>query len=206
MNLSVRGDFDPVFDAQKIFRLILDCMARPGKINYLLGIHVFAEKEDNSFYLIARTLLDNEIYFVCLDDETDSLTREISLSTGAIQAVVEQADFIFCDGRKEQADLYLAKPGTPDSPDQGATVIMYVDGLLIEKPDVGEGYATIGLSGPGIDGKKEIWIAGIHHDNLHWLALQNRDYPLGTDTILVDLEGGIMCIPRSSSVTWEVNR
>ncbi|HZD60043.1 MAG TPA: phosphonate C-P lyase system protein PhnH [Anaerolineae bacterium] len=205
MILPVKEAFDPVFDAQQVFRLLLDCMARPGKINYLPDIKIFVGKGTSFLYLIARTLLDTEVSFAFIDTAKTGLDKEIMRCTGSRLVDVERADFILCDGRIRQSDLYLANIGTLEFPDRAATVVMKVSQLLEQRPQVPWELFKVDLTGPGIDGSKSIWLDGIHKDNLDWLSLQNQNYPLGVDTVLVDIEGRVACMPRRSELKWEVD-
>lgn len=203
MGLTLKDSFNTVFDSQRIFRIILDSMARPGKINCLPQIHLL-DGEYNFPFLIARTLLDSEVGFACLDKE-ETLGQRIRDATGARPVDVSSAEFVFCDGRKRQEDLYRTNPGTLLFPDKGATVVMTVGRLGLQRPEEGvEDLKEVELEGPGICGKKKVWISGIHEYNLKWLLLQNKEYPKGVDAILLDLDGRILCLPRSTKITRRV--
>jgi len=204
MILQVWEDYNQVFYNQKIFRLLLDCMARPGKINLLPQPQPPGDRDYSFLLHIAGALLDNEVSFACLNGEETGFAAEIVRSTGARPVKVEQADFIFCDGREKQAGLFLANPGTLQFPDTGATVIMTINQLSDKEFAGCPEFTRVELTGPGVNGKRQVWLAGIHQDNLKWLALQNREYPLGADAVLVDREGRIACVPRSGKLTGEV--
>lgn len=203
MSLTLKDNFNTVFDSQRIFRIILDSMARPGKINCLPQIHLL-DGEYNFPFLIAKTLLDSEVGFACLDKE-ETLGQRIRDATGARLVDVSSAEFVFCDGRKRQEDLYRTNPGTLLFPDKGATVVMTVGRLGLQRlEEDGEELKEVELEGPGICGKTWVCISGMHEYNLGWLLLQNKEYPKGVDAILLDLDGKILCLPRSIKITRRV--
>lgn len=110
MSIHPIYSFDDVHDTQKIFRIMLDSMARPGKINVLPSIYLL-RKDENFLYLIAKTLLDIEVTF-CFLPQNNFLEYQIKQDTGSSTAPIDKADYIFCDGRKENKNLYLAKQGS----------------------------------------------------------------------------------------------
>jgi alpha-D-ribose 1-methylphosphonate 5-triphosphate synthase subunit PhnH len=205
MILPVKEAFDLAYDTQRVFRLLLDSMARPGKINYLPDIKLLIGKENSFPYLIARTLLDTEVTFTCLDINDEPNAKDIFRCTGARSVDVEHADFIFCDGRRAQGELALAHPGTTDLSETGTTVVMVIDHLYGQPPGSYGELIRLELSGPGVNGATQLWLSGMHRDNIGGPTPRSHDYHLGTDTtILVDLEGKIACLPRSSRPAWDV--
>ncbi|HPX70993.1 MAG TPA: phosphonate C-P lyase system protein PhnH, partial [Bacillota bacterium] len=65
--LLKKHSFDRVFDAQAVFRLVLDCMANPLR---KVSISAYEEKllgEYTGFLALAMVLLDNEVGFFADD-------------------------------------------------------------------------------------------------------------------------------------------
>ena len=179
-------DFDEVFDAQKMFRLILDTMANPTRT---MSIRTYSDKlfgNHPSFLALAMTLLDNEVSFNACDNE--ELADEIvSLTLSRIEPV-ENADFIFVPGFSKLSDaIENAKGGTLRDPHKSATVILRAD----TKRD-----RTIRLCGPGIKGYLEFEAPKAVLDALKLRDNRFDEYPCGIDLIFVSDSGGLFAIPR----------
>ncbi len=196
---------DPVYDTQVVSRLLLDCMARPGKINYLPDVKLYIGKEYSFSFPIARTLLDCNVSFTYLGSAKKDFSDEIIRCTGSRLAHSQQADFIFCDAKEQQPELALARSGILEFPNLGATVVMMVSHLFDELPQSSRDLTRVEFAGPDMQIKADIWLAGIHSDNLKWLSQQNQTHSLGKDVILVDREGRVACVPKSSQPVWEVD-
>ncbi|MCL5423135.1 MAG: phosphonate C-P lyase system protein PhnH, partial [Nitrospirae bacterium] len=91
-------------------------------------------------------------------------------------------------------------------PDTGATVIYSINSLSLIPPIPPfvkggmRGNLRITLKGPGINGEITPFIGGIKKDEFHYLKEINSEYPLGVDSIFIDAENRIMCIPRSTKI------
>lgn len=204
MILSLKEVFDPALDNQRVFRLVLDCMARPGKVNYLPDIGFYVGKEYSFLSLIAKAFMDIEVSFTYLGLAKRNFIQEITRCTGAKVVDVQNADFIFCDGRERQNDLCYANRRTLECPDSGPTVIMGINHLFDQKPWGRRNLARVELVSPSDNDSRQIWIAGVHYDNLDWLLQQNQIHPFGMDIILVDMEGKVTCVPRNTNPKWEL--
>lgn len=108
---------------------------------------------------------------------------------GAPAAGPGAAAFVLADGRR-QPDGLAPSRGTLLAPEQGAT-------LVLDCQAVGEGPA-VRLSGPGVDGLRELRLLGLDPrwwtTRAAWCA-----FPLGVDLILCDARR-VACIPRSTAV------
>jgi alpha-D-ribose 1-methylphosphonate 5-triphosphate synthase subunit PhnH len=196
--------FDPVFDSQKIFRCILDSMARPGKINLLPATGLCPPGEWCSHVAaVAFTLLDREVTFCVLGKEAQKMESYLVLNTGSRPVKVEEADFIIVPGKDLIPRLSLAKRGNLEYPDGGATVIVTVDEILSDPEHRYQGLAVT-LSGPGIPDHCRLLIRGLHLSYLEHFNNLNREYPLGVDWIMVAEDGRIACLPRTTTVNQEV--
>ena len=87
----------------------------------------------------------------------------------------------------------VARRGTLEYPDSGATVIYLVDKL-------GETGGEADMHGPGINGTIRPLISGLDQAELGLLRKTNAEFPLGLDALFLDTDGRIMCIPRSTRI------
>ncbi|HIJ95901.1 MAG TPA: phosphonate C-P lyase system protein PhnH [Desulfuromonadales bacterium] len=169
------------------FRAILQAMSRPGTIQQLPA------GGDGPLQTLLSTLLDQEVSLAGIDPAAADLAAEVARRTGSRITALEQADFLLAIGDSAAGSLTVLKRGSSDYPETGATVIFLVDGINPE----GGAYS---LSGPGI--KDEVYpeFSGISDKVLPLLAEVNRDFPLGIDAMILDRQGQLTCIPRSTKI------
>ena len=174
------------------YRILLQAMSRPGRVFRL-------QREERRadffpFLAIARCLLDQEVSFCTV--EGDAMDSAIIGVTGARAASLQEADFIFTLGASGGAILQ-AKRGTPESPEQGATVICCVKEKRVDPLE----RLSVCLAGPGIPAREGIVPEmGIALEDMRALQAANADYPMGVDTVFVRKDGRMMCIPRSCRI------
>jgi len=191
--------FDPVFDSQRVFRRVLSCMARPGRVDFLVPEELNSAP-DRAMVMVALTLLDEEITFAALGEGKDRLARCCRLIAGSRMVPPEQADFVFVSGAEARPEITGLRRGSLLFPDQGATVVCHVEML---RPETHEGEVRLRLRGPGVQGEVSLGVAGLARENLASLREVNAEFPLGVDIILVSDGGQVACIPRSVRVDWE---
>lgn len=195
----IEAQFDKVFDTQQIYRLTLDAMARPGKVNSLPALRLKPPDGLNwGAAAIALTLFDSEAGF-CSLSAGQAAGNYLTLNTGAALRPVATAEFVIAGGEQPLPELGEASCGTLLSPELGATLLIMVKQL---SPTGGE--IKLQLAGPGIKGSSLLFISGLAPENLATVAQLNREFPLGVDVIYIDDAGHIACVPRSSSLQWEV--
>lgn len=190
--------YDNVFDAQEHYRLLLDCMARPGEVRTLtapvvhppVGIHASAA-------LVGFALLNADASFYAAGPGGEAVASYLRENTDGVPRDVSEADFIFMAGETAEAAALIdrVRVGTLPYPEGGATIVLSVASL--EK-----GELTLLLSGPGVATENALYISGLHIDILEAVQQQNEEFPLGIDLILADPQGKIAAIPRSSRVRW----
>ena len=194
--------FDPVYSSQRVFRKLLDCMARPGKV---VAIREFVASAWNLTCVaaVALTLMDEETTFATLGPDWEEFASFCKFHTGSKLVTAEKADFVFIDGNYYSSELEKVSRGNLLFPEQGATVICRVSGIYsgVFRTEL-EGLALC-LKGPGILNERELTVTGLTKENLACLKKLNSEFPLGVDTILVSLNGQLSCIPRSSNIKWD---
>ena len=184
--LSRKHKFNLVFDSQQVFRLVLEAMSAPGTP---VEIGIYADKlygDHPACLALALTLLDNEVSFHAFG--TPELTEEVHALTLASVNCAESADFIFvCNPDQLKQMIESAKCGTLSDPQKSATVII---------ENVGTPTCRLTLTGPGIDGKKEIWVTELIHDTIRLRDAQNYEYPQGIDLLFLSQAGELVAVPR----------
>lgn len=190
--------YDTIFDAQRHFRILLDCMARPGKIDKLDGVEV---GNPIGLYkasaLTGFALLDAEVTF-WVEPGLHEAAHYFTTNTGARLAEVGEADFLFLKGASSLEPLEAAKTGTPSYPETGATLVVQCEGLSHSSSLEA---LALELEGPGVQHSKEVFILGIPATFINLLTSKNSEYPLGLDVIFSDPFDQIICIPRSNHLT-----
>ena len=126
------GFVDPVFDSQRVFRTVLDCVARPGRLTPL-----------NSSIAAPAPLLATtaEILLAMADFETsiwldDHLARTVEIAaflrfhTGArLVSDPAQATFAVISDVASMPALSAFGQGTADYPDRSTTLLIQVERL-----------------------------------------------------------------------------
>jgi alpha-D-ribose 1-methylphosphonate 5-triphosphate synthase subunit PhnH len=208
--------YDPVFDAQEHYRLLLDAMARPGKINTLPRLILSVPAGGilkEAAALVGFALLNADVHFFVDGAGSDVATRYLLVNTSARPVSLEEADFVFASGLASAALVEAMKKGSLPYPEEGATLVLSVAALSAEasqgptEASQGPTEASPGLAltlqGPGINGKKTFFVRGLSARLLEALQQSNVEFPLGVDLILTDGDGHVACIPRSSAFRWE---
>ncbi|GIN97125.1 phosphonate C-P lyase system protein PhnH [Siminovitchia terrae] len=188
---------DLVHDIQKGFRTILHCMSRPGTIKSMEefndGIASFPEGLPATF-ITALTLLDREVSFALVGEQTKELGDMIAAYTMSVQESPSAAEYVFItkQATKEQiVNVFQEiKIGTLVNPQQSATIILETE-FSNEK--------ELTLEGPGIKTTAELSIAN-SKDWIEERRKANKEYPLGVDMILVDELSNVVCIPRTTVI------
>jgi len=191
--------FNRVFDTQKLYRRMLDAMARPGTVAALPRTDIYPPPGLSAYAsILAFTLLDSDTTFAVLP--ANELWQEyLAVNTGARPVDPADAEFIILAGQKYGPELATARRGDLLSPEEGATIFAMVDTLEDDK-----GELKLTLTGPGVDGKATVFVAGLNWSNLENILSLNQEYPLGVDCFLTDRNGRLLALPRSTAVRWEV--
>ena len=188
------GFKDPSLDAQATFRLILDAMARPGRIKTLDDDAPTAPPGlDDAAFAIALTLFDFETP-VWLDQKLAVSDVVESLRFHCGSPIVEQpgdAAFALIGDAPHMPTFASFTRGTPEYPDRAATLIIQVDGLATD-----EGWT---LTGPGIDGEATLQVLGLSEDMVGRLQANSDGFPNGLDFILTHGRQ-FACLPRTTTL------
>lgn len=200
-----------------IFRHLLDCMARPGKINHLEYPHFLGEPPcyeveatpasapANLHALGALlTLLDREVTFtVAMNGQwlppVAPIVQWLILRSGAMTRTAEHAMFaFFCDHTSTDLILQLNR-GTLVKPETSATAFYCVERLMHPADQLEETTSILlELRGPGIEEVSRICVAGLERCDVEQISRARQGYPLGIDMYLIDTAGRCIGLPRTT--------
>lgn len=197
MHNILETNFPRVFDTQQAFRVIMDSMARPGKVNYLPNFTVSAPQGLSPYVAaVCFTLLDSE---ACFYVENQAWGDYLRVHTGSLLKLPESAEFVIISGGETDFDLSCLNRGTLLFSHRGATLLISVEAI-----ESSEGGLRISMTGPGIPGFRVIRVEGLSPFHLASIVSLNEECPLGIDTILVARDGALVCLPRYTRMQWEV--
>ena len=193
-------NYDIVFDAQEHFRLLLDSMSRPGKINTFPALEIEPPQGLNQGAALTGFALLNPdaTYFICGDNSAE-IGEYLLVNTAAQQAEMAIADYIFIPEGYYSAALYEARTGTPTYPEDSATFVVGCE-LVSDKPH--DNATQFTLKGPGVNGEAEVFVSGINPELLDFVKEQNSEYPLGLDLIITDRYNNVIGLPRSNKFSF----
>jgi alpha-D-ribose 1-methylphosphonate 5-triphosphate synthase subunit PhnH len=194
--------YQEIQDSQRHFRTLLDSMSRPGKLNRFApvaltpppGLHRAA-----AYVGLALLNADASFHAESLSPAAVDYLRANTHAPVASQPT--QADFIFVNGLEPRADGLLAEArvGQPAYPETGASLVVQVSTL-------GKSSHTGGLQlelvGPGIESREIVFVHGLRAEILQTLRVKNQEFPLGIDLILVSEDETLLCLPRTTKITW----
>jgi alpha-D-ribose 1-methylphosphonate 5-triphosphate synthase subunit PhnH len=186
-----RGFRQPALEAQRLYRRLLDAMARPGRPQDLSEAPDAPQDLFRSTAGVALTLLDFETP-VWLDP---------ALRGGEAQAWLRfHCGCPFTDDAKAAAFALIVdaarmprlesfNPGDARYPDRSTTLLVQVPSLV--------GGQSVQLAGPGIEGAVELSPAGVPDDFWTQVDANRAEFQLGVDLLLMD-EERVLALPRSS--------
>lgn len=192
--------YDTVFDAQQHFRLLLDSMSRPGKINTFPAMEILPPVGLNqASALTGFALLNADTTYYIAGYNSADIAQYFLVNTASQQAGIDTAEYIFLPENHDGRGLEKARVGTPVYPEDSATLIATAE--LISERAI-EGGLGITLKGPGVNGEAQVFVSGINPALLDYLKEQNVEYPLGIDLIITDRHNNLLCVPRSNAFTY----
>ncbi|TIU23652.1 MAG: phosphonate C-P lyase system protein PhnH, partial [Mesorhizobium sp.] len=177
---SIEGGFaDPVFNAQAVFRAIMDAMARPGSAQALpLLAHPPAPLSATAG-AVALSLCDNDTP-IWLDPRLQvepAVKAWLGFHTGAPLAnTPADAHFALVANPAEMAALDGFSQGTQEYPDRSTTLILLVGDLASGPPLL--------LEGPGIEKTAMIAPTGMPRHFVEQWKQNNQRFPRGVDIVL----------------------
>lgn len=189
--------FDPIFDAQQAFRVLLDAFSHPGTLYSFENYELSQPKElATSNAIIALSLFDNNISFHSDSFYSETVEKYIHLNTSAKIEKIQVADYVFLDGKDSiTTQIQACKNGELSYPEKNATLIISVEQL--SAMPIANFDCHLTLSGPGIQTEQNVFVKGLAIQNIQTLQIVNAEFPLGVDILLTDTFENICAIPRS---------
>jgi alpha-D-ribose 1-methylphosphonate 5-triphosphate synthase subunit PhnH len=192
---SIDGGFaDPVFNAQTVFRAVMDAMARPGTVQ---SLPVFARPPaplSATVGAIALALCDNDtpLWLDPTLQASAAIKSWLGFHSGAALAnTPADAHFALIAAPAEMMSLDGFSQGTQDYPDRSTTLILQVSDLVSGTPLL--------LAGPGIETTATIAPAQMPRHFVEQWKQNNQRFPRGVDLILATPDG-IACLPRTTRI------
>ena len=200
---TIDGGFaDPVFDAQSVFKALMDAMARPGNIMPVRALAAPPAPLSATAAAVALTLCDHDTP-LWLDEAlagSSAVRSWLAFHTGAplVDAPGEAAFALVADvaGLGRLADF---AQGSQEYPDRSTTMIVQVDALT---GDAGRRHLESGLlllEGPGIQNAATIAVSPLPESFLAEWQDNRARFPRGVDVVLA-APGAIACLPRTVKI------
>jgi len=199
--LHKKHNFDPVFDSQKAFRLLLEAQSYPLRVLDLGAcIEKMAGDSENSdnvawgrdaILVLGMTLLDTEVSFAVVNGAVARCALAEEVTTLTLSGLVElfEADFIFVDKEGDVVTaIKNAKSGTLADPHKSATIVVYDSGPLDHE---------VAFYGPGIDGRITKRVSRRVIEAIAARDMQYYEYPQGVDLFFVSDAGDLFALPRT---------
>jgi alpha-D-ribose 1-methylphosphonate 5-triphosphate synthase subunit PhnH len=181
------GFADPVLDAQRCFRVVLEAMARPGRV-FRLPMALTPPPPLNlaaAALLLTLTDADTPVWL-----DAPEAGDWLRFHAGCpLVAEPGQAGFALASG--PMPPLALLEAGTEEEPHRSATLLVQVRAL-----EAGSGWR---LTGPGIEHKHSLHVDGLPADFLgQWQANRAR-FPRGVDVVLCAGDA-LAALPRTVAI------
>lgn len=183
------GFKDPQLDSQRVFRQVLQAMARPGHIVAIDRLPEAPRPLSGGAAALALTLLDLDTPVWLSPEVRDAASDYLSFHTGApLTEELGAAAFVLVADGLRLPDLSQVALGDAEYPERGATLIVQVERLRVAPGRR--------LRGPGILGHVDISVDGLSEEFWPALHANRQRFPLGFDTLLVagDL---VLGLPRT---------
>lgn len=173
----------PPETAQPVFRAVLDALARPGTVARLPAGGAVPPA---LLPVLALADLDTPVAILSDDDWSDP----VGTATGAPITGPAQARFVAALRPPETGEAARFPIGSAASPEAAALVSLAVPELT--------GGPQRTLRGPGVPDSRAVTPRGVLPQV--WTAHAAAAFPAGFDLLLVDPDGRVLGIPRSTRI------
>lgn len=185
------GFADPVLDAQRVFRAVLNAMARPGTITQIRMPTTPPAPVDPAAGAVLLSLADHETpVWIDSGDRVPGFAEWLGFHCGS-RLVTDpmQATFALVTAGATMPPLTAFEPGSEEYPDGSATVIVQVPSLT--------GGSAWTLTGPGIRDRIDFAPSGLPAASKDWIVENNARFPQGVD-LMFTRGNHLVGLPRST--------
>lgn len=193
---SIDGGFsDPVFDAQSVFRAVMEAMARPGTVQPAGYLAAPPAPLTPTAAAVALTLCDHDtpLWIDPALQASEAVKTWLGFHTGApLVANPAEAHFALVSNPAGLIALENFAQGSQEYPDRSATLILAVENLTSGP--------KLRLEGPGIETEAVISPAPLPRHFVEQWKQNNGRFPRGVDVILAGPDH-VACLPRTSRIT-----
>lgn len=191
----ITGGFaNPVFDAQAIFRAVMDAMARPGTVQPAKAETQPPRPLSPVAAAVALALCDNDtpLWFDPALRQSPAVVSWLGFHTGAPTAdTPADAHFALVADPAGLIAFENFAQGTQEYPDRSTTLVLQVASL--------SSGAQLILGGPGINGRATFAPTPLPRHFVEQWKQNRARFPRGVDLVLAAPEG-IACLPRTTRI------
>ena len=190
MDVIDGGFAAPVFNAQTVFRAVMDAMARPGTVQQVAGLAQPPAPLAATAGAVALTLCDHDSpLWLDAGLQVSAAKSWLAFHTGApLAATPADAHFALVANPASLISLENFAQGTQEYPDRSTTLILQVDSLTDGTP--------LHLEGPGIETTDSIAPTPLPRHFVEQWKQNGARFPRGVDVILA-APGAVACLPRT---------
>ncbi len=190
------GLADPVNDAQTTFRAALRALAHPGQVEQITAESGVPAGLSPAMTALLLTLVDGDTPLWLPEQVSDDVVAFLRFHCGCpIVPSPSLARFAAVPQGFRAPALSACHPGDLAYPDQSTTLLIEVDKLATDGAD----QDVVTLSGPGIQTRRALSVAGLPEGFWREWRLNQQRFPLGVDVFLT--QGRRLCgLPRTTRV------
>jgi alpha-D-ribose 1-methylphosphonate 5-triphosphate synthase subunit PhnH len=176
--------------SQAVFRVLLESLARPGRIYQLPEVSGGRGPEPGPGIVpLALAVIGSKVAIL----GEPAWQARVCRATGALPADVSEASLVAIYGRADAHTVSRLRRGSAAVPEEGAKVGLACGSLTAGGP----GEVTVELSGAGVPGRMRLGVDGLGREVFGALRSANATFPAGVDVWLVDDGGQVAGLPRS---------
>lgn len=181
--------------SQQAFDCILRALAEPGTVRRLPAAARIDHLHPVTTLVLA--LADVEVDISVDGDDNSPLAHDLADRTGATVAPI--ADALLVVATRADPDL-LARcaRGSALEPERGARAAIACRGIGAGV----RGATTLRIAGPGVPGTRTVTI-GVARSVIEAVIDANRSFPAGIDVWFISVDGDVVALSRSTTVTIE---
>ncbi len=175
-------------DQQRVFRLVLEGMSRPGRLVRIDESEEPVTALNAATVAVARTLLDESTPVWIDPDLAEDAVLEFLRFYCGCPVITDPGTAAFAFAARGLPALDRFSVGDDEFPEASTTVVLQVDRLVVGSDVI--------LAGPGVDGTAGIADPGLPANFWDQQAALTPLYPCGIDCILTAGDT-LCCLPRT---------